>query len=131
MVQLGLRRESFGVDDLTWLGSRRGVDTARTATIDLSAWKSANKVTFGNYIKSGEPAKFATVGGKQKLVPYAGSGTLAGFILTPTHVDPRLTDADADIVVPLLDFGRIVVANLPSGHQVGANPTTSGQFVWV
>lgn len=130
MTQLGLRRETFGVDDLTWLGSRRGVDTAQTATIDLSAWKSANKITTGNYIKSGEPAKYATVGGKKKLVPYAGSGTLAGFLLTPTHVDPRLGD-DADIVVPLLDFGRIVVANLPSGHQVGANPTTSGQFVFV
>lgn len=129
MVQLGLRRESFGVDDLTWLGSRRGVDTARTATIDLSAWVTAGKVQAGNFIRSGEPAKYATVDGKQKLVPYAGAGTLAGFILTPTHVDPKA--GDADIVVPLLDFGRIIVANLPSGHQVGANPTTSGQFVWV
>ena len=126
MVQLGLRRETLGVDDLTWLGSARGVDSARSATIDLSAWTS--KVTAGNYIKSGEPAKFATVDGKQKLVPYAGSGTLAGFILTPTHVDPRLPNT-ADIVVPLLDFGRIILANLPS--TVASSATTSGSFVFV
>lgn len=127
MVQLGLRRESFGVDDLTWLGSRRGVDTARSATIDLSAWVSASKVQPGNFIKSGEPAKWADVDGKKKLVPYAGSGTLAGFILTPTHVGPKA--GDADIVVPLLDFGRIILANLPSA--VATSATTSGQFVWV
>jgi|SRR6478735_4962026 len=128
MVQLGFRRESFGVDDLTWLGSSDGVDSARTATIDLSAWTS--KIQTGNYIRSGEPAKYATVDGKQKLVPYAGAGTLAGFILTPTPVDPRL-DNTHDIVVPLLDTGRIIVSNLPSGHQVGASPTTSGTFRFV
>src|SRR3990167_641807 len=127
MTQLGLRRESFGVDDLTWLGRPHGVDNARPAPIDLSAWKSASKVN-DNYIKSGEPAKFATVGGVKLLVPYGGSGTLAGFILTPTHVDPRLPDT-ADIVVPLLDHGRVILSKLPS--EVAASATTSGQFVFV
>lgn len=128
MTQLGFRRETFGVDDLTWLGSARGVDTARTATLDVSAFVSASKVTPGNFIKSGEPVKFATVDGRQKLVPYGGTGTLAGFVLTPTHVDPRL-DGTKDAVVPLLDFGRIILANLPS--TVASNATTSGSFVFV
>lgn len=127
MTQLGLRRERFGVDDLTWLGSSDGVDHARTETIDLSAWKSASKVT-DNYIKSGEPAKYATVSGVKLLVPYGGTGTLAGFILTPTHVDPRLPDT-ADVVVPLLDRGRIILSKLPS--TVAANATTSGLFIFV
>src|SRR5262245_58526304 len=128
MTQLGLRRESFGIGDLTWLGSRHGVDNARTCTVDVSAFVSAGKVNNG-YIKSGEPVKEATVGGSVLMVPYAGTGTLAGFLLTDVPVDPRLDPATSDAVAPLLDHGRVVLSKLPS--TVAANATTSGQFVFV
>jgi len=52
-MQLGLRREHFGNGDLTWLASRRGVDTARTCTLDVSAFRTAGKITDANFIKSG------------------------------------------------------------------------------
>lgn len=127
MTQLRIRRESFLVGDLRWLGSKRGVDSARTVTLDVSAFVAAGLVTDGNYIKSGEPLKEATVDGSTKYVPYAGAGTLAGFLLTDITVDPRLDDT-ADAVAPMLDFGRIIRSKLPS--TVGAAPTTSGQFVF-
>lgn len=128
MTQLRKRHESFLTGDLTWLGSKRGVDSAQTVTLDVSAFESAGLVTEGYYIKSGNPLKAATVDGATKYVPYAGSGTLAGFLLTDIFVDPRL-DNTADAVAPMLDFGRIRRSKLPAA--VGATPTTSGQFVFV
>lgn len=128
MVQLGLRRESYLTGDLTWLGSKRGVDSARTVTLDVSAFSAAGKVTTGNYIKSGEPLKEATVDGTKKFIPYGGTGTLAGFLLTDATVDPRLP-ATSDVVAPMLDFGRIKLSKLPS--TVASNATTSGSFVFV
>lgn len=128
MTQLGPRRESFLVGDLTWLGSKRGVDSAQTVTLDVSAFIAADLVTDGNYIKSGNPLKAATVDGDTKYVPYGGTGTLAGFLLTDISVDPRLPDT-ADATAPMLDFGRIRRSNLPA--PVGATPTTTGQFVFL
>jgi hypothetical protein len=128
MTQLRKRHESFISDDLTWLDSKDGIDSARTVTLDVSAFQSAGLVTEGYFIKSGEPLKAATVDGATKYVPYAGSGTLAGFLLTPQFVDPRLDDT-ADVVAPMLDWGRINRAKLPSA--VGSSPTTSGSFRFV
>lgn len=133
-MQLGLRRESFGIGDLTWLASRRGVDTARTITLDVSAFRDASKVTTGNYIKSGEPIALVTVSGDLKGVPYNSSGSggtnvLAGFLLTDITLDSRVKSAEEDSPAPLLDFGRIKRAKLPS--TVPANATTTGQFVFV
>lgn len=130
MTQLRLRRDSIGIGDLTWLASKRGVDSARTVTLDVSAFRSASKIETDNTIKSGQPLKEATVDGTKKFVPYGGTGTLAGFLLTDQHVDPRLDDT-ADVVAPLLDFGRIRLSKLPTGHGVTAGATTSGQFTYV
>ena len=127
-MQLRMRRDSIGVGDLTWLASKRGVDSARTVTLDVSAFRTADLITDSNYIKSGEPLKEATVDGTKKFVPYGGSGTLAGFLLTDQTVSPDLDDT-ADVVAPMLDFGRIRLSKLPS--TVAANATTSGSFVFV
>jgi hypothetical protein len=129
MTQLRKRHESFLVGDLTWLGSKRGVDSAQTVTLDVSAFQAADLVTEGYYIKSGQPLKAATVDGTTKYVPYANTGTLAGFLLTDQFIDPRLDDT-ADTVAPMLDFGRIRTSKLPT-TGFPASPTTSGQFVFV
>ena len=126
MTQLAKRKEKFGIGDLTWLGSKWGVNEARTCTIDVAAFNTATKIV-DNYVKAGEPVKEATAGGKTKMVPYAGTGTLAGFILTDVPADPTLGDA----VAPLLDHGRVILSKLPPGHGVTAAATTSGQFIFV
>lgn len=104
--------------DMTWLGSGHGLRNARTEILDISAFTAATHYPNG-YIPSGLPV--AKVGGV--LVPYdategtvTGAGILAGFVLTDTvlRVNPGSTaPATEDDNVPLLDHGRVKVANLP------------------
>jgi hypothetical protein len=131
MTQLAPRSESFGAGDQSWLGSRSGTDTAKTITLNISAWSA--KISSGR-IKSGEP--YALVDGlavpynKDATVP-AGEGstapgpaaTLAGFILT----DQSVTAGAGNLTAPAIWTGRIILSKLPS--PVLANAVTSGLFV--
>lgn len=104
--------------DMSWLGSGHGLRNARTEILDISTFTAATHYPNG-YIPSGMPV--AKVGGV--LVPYdategttTGAGILAGFILTDTRlgVVPGQTANPADDTnVPVLDHGRVKVANLP------------------
>lgn len=121
MTQLGIRSESVGAGDQSWLGSRHGTETPKSATLDPTAWTS--KTTSG-VIKSGEA--FALVSGL--AVPYnsAGSGgtnVLAGFILTDTAV----VSGAGNVTFPGVWHGRIILSKLPS--TVAADATTTGLFV--
>ncbi|MFV8232343.1 potassium transporter [Mycolicibacterium fortuitum] len=121
MTQLGIRSESVGAGDQSWLGSRHGTETPKSATLDPTAWTS--KTTAG-VIKSGEA--FALVSGL--AVPYnsAGSGgtnVLAGFILTDTAV----VSGAGNVTFPGVWHGRIILSKLPS--TVAADATTTGLFV--
>jgi hypothetical protein len=113
MTQLTTSSESFGGTDQRWLGSREGTDTARTVTLDHDAWQG--KVTNGR-LKGGEPIKITS----GKYVPYAGTGSIVGFLLNdvPFRVD---TTVKPNAVVPMLDRGRIIIKYLPS--TVAANAT--------
>lgn len=102
--------ETFGAGDATWLGSTHGITNARTEILDISAFTAQTHYPAG-HIPSGLPV--AKVGGV--LVPYdategttTGAGVLAGFVLTDQKVV-----GDADFAVPVIDHGRVKVANLP------------------
>lgn len=106
----GLKSETFGGGDLSWLGTAHGIANARTEILDISAFTAGTHYPNG-YIPSGLPV--AKVGGV--LVPYdategtvTAAGILAGFVLTDHKVD-----GTADFGVPLYDHGRVKVANLP------------------
>ncbi|QDF19738.1 capsid decoration protein [Mycobacterium phage LilSpotty] len=121
MTQLGIRTESFGAGDQSWLLSRRGADAPASATLDPTAWTS--KTSEGR-IKSGEP--FAIV--SNLAVPYdsAGEGgteVLAGFILT----DQSVRSDGGNVTFPYVWEGRIKLSKLPS--TVAADATTTGTFV--
>lgn len=121
MTQLAPRTESFGAGDQSWLGSRHGTETPKSATLAPASWSA--KVVDGR-IKSGEP--FALVGGL--AVPYNGAGSggtnvLAGFVFTDTSVDA----ARGNVTFPGIWHGRIILSKLPS--TVAADATTSGLFV--
>ncbi len=125
-MDLSPRIESFGAGNLSWLGSKRGTNECRTGTISRSSLTKATHYADGN-LKSGFPV--ALVAGK--YVPYAsggagGTNVLAGFMLTTQQVRD---DSTADIVAPILDSGRIIMAKLP--FPVAATATTTGQFVFV
>lgn len=105
-----LTTETFGAGDMTWLGSSHGIRNARTEILDVSAFTKATHYPDG-FIKSGTPVAIVD----NRVVPYtvaAGTttdaGVLAGFILTDQKVV-----GDADFGVPVLDHGRITVANVP------------------
>lgn len=122
MTQLGIRTESIGAGDQSWLGSRHGTDTPRSATLDPTAW--AGKITNG-VIKSGEP--YAKVAGL--AVPYApaaadGTEVIAGFVL----VDQSVVAGAGNVTFPALRHGHIILSKLPS--PVAATAKTSGLFTW-
>lgn len=120
MTQLGIRSESFGAGDQSWLGSRHGTDVAKSATLAPAAWSA--KTTDGR-IRSGEP--FAMISGL--AVPYDstksdGTEILAGFILT----DQRVIAGAGNVTFPALWTGRILLSKLPS--TVPATAKTAGPF---
>ncbi len=121
MTQLGIRTESFGAGDLSWLLSRRGADAPASATLDPDDW--TGKTSDGR-IKSGEA--FALV--SDLAVPYNSAGSdgsevLAGFILT----DQSVRSGGGNVTFPYVWEGRIKLSKLPS--TVAADATTTGTFV--
>lgn len=120
MTQLQKTSEAFGGTDQRWLGSREGTDTARTVTLDHDAWQG--KVVNGR-LKGGEPIKITS----GKYVPYAGTGSLVGFLLNdiPFRVD---TENKPDCVAPMLDRGRIIVKYLPSEVATNATLAAGARF---
>lgn len=124
-----LKTEDILVGNFKWLGSTHGIAECRTEVLDVSAFSSSVNYPDG-YIPSGTPVKLS--GGK--LVPYTsandggddgGGGTndldvLAGHIFT----DQQVVGTD-DFAVPLLDHGRVVVANVPKGGDTFAKPNAA------
>lgn len=117
MVQLQKSSESFGGTDQRWLGSREGTDTAVTVTLDHDSWD--DKVVNGR-LKGGEPIKITS----GKYVPYAGTGSLVGFLLN----DIPFRVGSGDVVAPMLDRGRIIIKYLPSAVAVGATLAAGARF---
>lgn len=124
MTQLGIRSESVGAGDQSWLGSRHGTETPKSATLDPTAWTA--KTTNG-VIKSGEP--FGILSATGLAVPYNSGGSggaekVAGFILT----DQSVIAGAGNITFPGIWHGRIILSKLPS--TVTAAAVTTGLFVW-
>lgn len=114
MSQLGIRTESFGAGDQSWLASSHGTASAKSASLDPTAWSA--KVTADGRIKSGEAC--AVVSGL--AVPYnsAGSGgtnVLAGFVLT----DQSVRTGGGNITFPMVWHGRVYSSKLPSTVAAG------------
>ena len=113
-MDLTITSEKYGGSDMSWLGSRRGVGTARSITLDKSKFTGLTD----SIVKAGTPVELASDG---KAVPFA-SGKLEGFILADVSV------AKADQTVALLDHGRINTQHLPVAFTV---PETATNFVFV
>lgn len=120
-MQLSTKHEGYLTDNQTWLGSAHGTDVARTVTIDYASVKG-----FDGVIPSGIPLKRLESG---KYGPVdAAEDELAGFLLTPQSVSKD----GVDVVAPLLDHGRIRVANLPDkAFKVETLDTKPGSFVFI
>lgn len=119
-MDLTIITESSGGSTLSWLGSRRGTDSARTVTLDRASLTS--EVVAAGLVPAGTP--LASAG--SKVVPYTGAAgqVLAGFLLT----DQRVKPGGGDIVAPLIDHGRVIVGKLPLPFIAPSNATS---FVFV
>lgn len=100
---------SIDVDDLTWLGSREGVATARTGTL----------TGFTGDVLSGTPV---TEDADGFYVAYDGTN-LAGFVIHGVTVA-----AGTVATVAILDRGRINTENLPVDFTP---PADHGRFAFV
>lgn len=119
--------ETFGNEDHSWLGSARGTQSTRSVTLKTSAF-----TVTGGYIPSGTPLGIYTSGANTGLVgPYTagatdGTQTLAGFLFTSQKTP---TDTSINVVAPLLDTGRVIVAKLPVSVDATAQ-ATNPRFVY-
>lgn len=124
MTQLQKRGDTYGGTDQRWLGSREGVDTQRTITLDHDSWD--DKVS-GGRLKGGEAVAFNT--STKKWVPYASGGSngtnqLAGFI----GQDMPFRVGGGDATAAMLTRGRIILKYLPSTVTASATRHANSRF---
>ena len=119
-----MKTEFYGTGNQSWLGSTRGLESARTAVVKFAAFTKATHFPQG-YIPSGMPLAKGADGtyGPYGAAPY---DTLAGFLATDLPVGTDPTKAAA-----LLDFGRVVVAKLPVVFTVPAAAKDATTIVFV
>lgn len=129
-MDLSIRSETFAADDQTWLGSAHGTSSARSITLDTSAFTAGTHYPDGFFV-SGLPLGKITATGK--YAPYVdaavdGTGVLAGFLLSPVKAPSATT---TDVVGALLIHGVIVEANLPVAIDANAKTDVGGRFTFV
>lgn len=130
-MDLRLRTESFGVEDQTWLGSAHGTDAARSVTLDVDTFVSGTHYPNG-YLPSGIPLGKITADGTYGLYdPEADDGraVLAGFLFTTQAVNAGAES----IVAPMLDHGKVILANLPVAiaDAAAAAADVEGRIIFV
>jgi len=123
-MNLGLATEVFNpAEDHRWLGSKHGTDTAKTITLDASAFSALGFAD--GVVPSGVVlAKITTSGlyGPYDKAGTGGLGTAVGFLFTTQNTE----DFTVDTPAALLWHGSVIVANLPTDH--GLNVTAAGQL---
>lgn len=112
-------RESGGYgDDLTWLDSKRGVDTARTGTVraaSLTGYEVGDKVPSGIAVSLNSDHSYNVATDVDQVV---------GFLLTD-----HIFYGD-DLPVAIIDHGRIRAARLPE-QAIDARDLHSPHFIVV
>lgn len=111
-----VKRDQVAGRDDRWLGSRHGVENARTVTLKSTGFPASTD----GIVKSGTPVE---VGGDGLAVEWAGTNPIAGFVLDDVSI------REGDAPVALLWHGLIYTQHLPvATFAVPANP---GAFVYV
>lgn len=86
-MDLGTRSQSWGVDDTSWLASRKGLDTCRSVTLDMSTFTKADHYPDG-FLPSGLPLTKRANG----LYGLAVAGDLDGYLRGVVHVPDPVPD---------------------------------------
>lgn len=121
--------ESFGQDDQSWLASAHGTDTARSITLDTSAFTSGTHYPNG-YFPSGLALGKITATGKYG--PYSnaasdGTEVLAGFLMTAIDA-PSVNTVDPQGA--LLWHGAVIEAKLPIAVDSAGKADVAGRLTF-
>lgn len=128
-MNLAQTTESFGQDDQSWLASAHGTDTARSITLDTSAFTSGTHYPNG-YFPSGLPLGQITATGLYG--PYNdasvdGTEVLAGFLMTAVDA-PSVNTIDPQGA--LLWHGAVVEAKLPVAVDAAGQADVAGRIAF-
>ena len=87
-MDLGTRTRSWGVDDTSWLASRKGLDTCRSVTLDMSTFTQATHYPDG-FLPSGIPLAPVGTEGLYGLATGDVEGHLRGVVHVPDPAPER------------------------------------------
>ena len=121
-MDLTIKRESFGQDDQSWLGSAHGTNAAQTVTLDASSFVKATHYPEG-WLKSGLP--LAKSG--EKHVLWTVGADLAGFLFTTVRVPE---DVASPVGAAILEHGRVKAAKLPVPVDAAGQDTAAGRIIF-
>lgn len=126
-MNLTQRTESFGQDDQSWLATAHGTQTARSITLDTSAFTAATHYPNG-YFPSGLPLGLITASGLYG--PYDGAAvdgreTLVGFLFTAVDAP---TDTTVDPSGALYWHGAVLAAKLPVAVDAAGQTDVAGSI---
>lgn len=121
-MDLTIKRESFGQDDQSWLGSAHGTNAAQTVTLDASSFVKATHYPEG-WLKSGLP--LAKSG--EKHVLWTVGADLAGFLFTTVRVPE---DVASPVGAAILEHGRVKAAKLPVPVDAAGQATAAGRIIF-
>ncbi|MGP5022366.1 head decoration protein [Glutamicibacter arilaitensis] len=121
-MDLTIKRESFGQDDQSWLGSAHGTNAAQTITLDVSTFTAEEHYPDG-WLKSGLPLAKS----EETYVLWTTEADLAGFLFTTVK-------APADPATPvggaILEHGRVKTAKLPVSVDTAGQATAAGRIIF-
>jgi hypothetical protein len=114
--------ETIGQDDQRWLGTAHGTAAGDSITLDAAAFVAGTHYPNG-YLPSGTCVSLNT--STSKYGPYTtgganGTGTAAGFLLTPVQVKTGTSTPSG----ALYWHGEVVTAYLPFQSGTGSIDTT-------
>ena len=114
-ISLNITTESWGVDSKHWLASRKGFDTCRSVTLDLSKFVAAHYS--GGYIPSGTVLGKVTATGLYGPYDDAatdGRQTATGFLFDGVRVADKDGNSFTASGAAMLWEGIVLTSKLPA-----------------
>lgn len=129
-MNLGIRSQSYGAEDQSWLGSAVGTGDASSVTLDAASLIAITEFASGT-IPSGIPLKRA---GSGRYAAAVTAEVADGFLLQTVDLTAGGTQAAANTPVAMMWRGKVIAAKVPAytgkTSSVAAN-TTVGLFRYV
>lgn len=122
-MDLTIKRETFGQDDQSWLGSAHGTQSTQTITLDVSTFTAGTHYPQG-WLKSGLPLQ-KLAGGKYGL--WVTTKELAGFLFTQVKAPANTA---TPVGAALHEHGRVIEAKLPVPVDAGGKTSAAGRIIF-